>query len=296
TGDKNTIETLLSNTWNSTSTHNSHLMHRQSKEVINNITELDLNAASTSAQIHILPVIDVTTSDENQEERTSYKRTRSSNSSIDKSQSQEVTFVNITQDDENQDGCSTNIRERASDLEFTEAEQSKLWLVHNREGSEVLHHWNNSYSLRKCDVEDRKYITAKDIFNIRPILKEAKGFELIERDFVIKFSGRQNNFIFGWQQFFSCLFKLYEKKLTENDLTYKELLEKNAKLQPDNDDKLHPDSITAIQFHLQASLMAPRANKIRLSKGGNSAGKVRFWKPTVAAFSSKQRSLAIFRE
>ncbi|XP_036327788.1 uncharacterized protein LOC118740385 [Rhagoletis pomonella] len=28
--------------------------------------------------------------------------------------------------------------------------------------------------------------------------------------------------------------------------------------------------------------MAPRANKIRLSKGGNSAGKVRFWKPTVA--------------
>ncbi|KAH0567661.1 hypothetical protein KQX54_011399 [Cotesia glomerata] len=56
---------------------------------------------------------------------------------------------------------------------------SKQWLVNNREDADVLIHWDLSYDLRREEVENKKYLSAIDIFNDWPILKETIGSKLV---------------------------------------------------------------------------------------------------------------------
>lgn len=60
-------------------------------------------------------------------------------------------------------------------IEISVAEQSKLWLVHNRDKEEVIRHWELSYPLRKADCKQKENNTIFKILEKWPILKESRG-------------------------------------------------------------------------------------------------------------------------
>ncbi|XP_034936373.1 uncharacterized protein [Chelonus insularis] len=168
-------------------------------------------------------------------------------------------------------------KENHDQKEIATAEESKIWLVHNRESTEVLNHWNSSYILREIDLDEKNYASIEDVLNNWPILKESKSFELIEKDFDRKFPNAGNTFILEWDKFFGNLLNLYGQKITDQDSIYVKLLD-------NKDSQLRADSKTAIQFYLLASLMAPKSNKTRVKKKEKTTNNERlgFWKPSIA--------------
>lgn len=56
---------------------------------------------------------------------------------------------------------------------------SKNWLKHHRDELEVLLHWKLSYDLRRSEVTSNTYLSATDILNDWPILKESICSKLV---------------------------------------------------------------------------------------------------------------------
>lgn len=64
-------------------------------------------------------------------------------------------------------------------IDLAEAERSQKWLLDNRDGDELLEHWDLSYPLRDQDCQDNEYKTLADIFEKWPVLKEADQYLLV---------------------------------------------------------------------------------------------------------------------
>ncbi|KAH0546489.1 hypothetical protein KQX54_010398 [Cotesia glomerata] len=135
---------------------------------------------------------------------------------------------------------------------------SKQWLVNNREDADVLIHWDLSYDLRREEVENKKYLSAIDIFNDWPILKETIGSKLIHIDFKKLYANKENSLIESWDNIFSLLVENFQDKLSEEHQRKLQYLRLS--------DHVTVISKSLIQLEILVALLAPKINKNKYKK------------------------------
>ncbi|CAG5096521.1 Protein of unknown function [Cotesia congregata] len=90
--------------------------------------------------------------------------------------------------------------------------ESKKWLKHHRDEVQVILHWKSSYQLRRTEVLSNKYLSATDILNDWPMLKEFVCAELINTDFEQTYTCQVGNFNECWNNTFLQLKKFFFNK------------------------------------------------------------------------------------
>ncbi|KAH0546519.1 hypothetical protein KQX54_010855, partial [Cotesia glomerata] len=135
---------------------------------------------------------------------------------------------------------------------------SKQWLVNNREDADVLIHWGLSYDLRTEEVENKKYLSAIDIFNDWPILKETIGSKLVHIDFKKLYANKENSLIESWDNIFSLLVENFQDKLSEEHQRKLQYLRLS--------DHVTVISKSLIQLEILVALLAPKISKNKYKK------------------------------